>query len=278
MERRLVPGVFVVIVLGVFSSSVFALPPMGPPCAGLNQGQWSVGFDYGYSEMDVEVSGPAFPSNQKDAEIEDFESNMYFGTIAYGVSNEWEIFTRLGMADVEFDADPEPANGSDFDGGSEFAFAVGTKRTLADNGNVKWGCLFQFLWSEADDKTTASTSYGNGAILGDGDPVPSGTKVDVDWYEIQLAMGPTIQVADGVCVYGGPFLHFMEGDLAAKYTISEVGSFQEEYDLEQLSEFGGYVGGIVELGDALADATLHGEVQFTSDAFAFAIGANIPIP
>jgi hypothetical protein len=268
MERRLLPGVFVVFVLGVFSSTAVALPPMGPPCATLNQGQFSVGFDYGYSEMDVEVSGPI--GANKDAEIEDFESNMYLATLAYGISNEWEVFTRLGMADAEFDADSTPAGGSDFDGGSEFAFAVGTKRTLADDGNVKWGCLFQFLWSEADDKTdpNTSTGFGNGALT-----VPGGTKIDMDWYEIQLAMGPTFQVAEGVSLYGGPFLYFMEGDAEAGPISS-----QEEIELEQVSEFGGYVGGVVDLSDLMANATLHGEVQFTSDAFAFAIGANIPIP
>ena len=248
-----------IMVVGMFSSAALAITPMGPPVAGLAEGQYALGLGYAIADQSLEISGPV-ATTSGDAEI-DVENMAYYGCIGYGISNEWSIGLALGAADAEFDAD---SGGTDFDGDSEFGFAVQTKRTLHDNGNdTKWGTIFQYCRGSSEDKTSASTTYGNGAI----GAISANKKVELDWYEMQLALGPAVQVNEEICIYGGPFLHFVEGDL--KYQGS-----QYEYELEQLFELGGYIGLMYDLGNR---ASLSLEFLATGETWGAGIGAMFPM-
>ncbi len=68
-----------------------------------------------------------------------------------------------------------------------------------------------------------------------------------------------------ICVYGGPFLHFIDGEGDA--TIDGV---DISVDLEEDSNFGGFVGARVDLSE---NTTLGIEYQLTGNANALA--ANI---
>ena len=158
-QRKLLLSIMVV---GMLSSAALAIAPMGPPVAGLAEGQSAVGLGFALSDQTLEVSNPGAVTG--DAEI-DVESMMYYGCIGYGISDVWSITVALGAADAEFDAD---GNGSDFDGDTDFGFAVQTKRTLHDNGtDTKWGTIFQYCRGSSEDKTDAapsSSTYGNQAF------------------------------------------------------------------------------------------------------------------
>ncbi|MFC1634515.1 hypothetical protein ACFL5Z_06695 [Planctomycetota bacterium] len=254
-QRKLLLSIMVV---GMFSSAALAIAPMGPPVAGLVEGQYAVGLGYAISDMTVELSGPTFGTG--DAEL-DVENTMYYGCLGYGISNDWNVYVALGMADAEIDAD----SGDDFDGGADFGFAVGTKRTLHDNGtDTKWGTVFQYSTGETDDKVGVTSSYANQHLSG----VSPGT-LEYDWYEIQLALGPAIQVNEDVCVYGGPFLHFVEADLRHK-----AGGFVAEVEIEQAWELGGYIGALINLGSS---ASLSLEFLITGEAWGAGIGAMFPL-
>ena len=253
-QRRLWLSLMVV---GMFSSAALAIAPMGPPVAGLAEGQYAAGLGLALADQTLEVSGPVAATG--DAEI-DVESMMYYGCLGYGISDVWSVGVALGMADAAFDAD---GNGSDFDGDSEFGFAVVTKRTLHDNGtDTKWGTIFQYCRGSSEDKTGAtpsSSTYGNGATVS----VGANKKLELEWYEMQLALGPAVQVNEDVCVYGGPFLHFVEGDL-------EIQGSQYEYELEQRLELGGFIGALINLGGS---ASLSLEFLITGEAWGAGIGA-----
>jgi len=257
MERKKL--LLSMIVVGMISSAALAVAPMGPPVATLSEGQYAVGLGYAYSDMTVEVSGPT--SGTGDAELDNFTNNMYYGCLGYGISDTWNVCVALGAADAAFDAD----TGDDFDGDSQFGFAVQAKRTLHDNGSdTKWGTIFQYSTGQSEDKTTASSSsYANGHL----DEVGPGT-MELDWYEIQLALGPCIQVNEDVSLYGGPFIHLFEGDLRHK------SSAVEEVELEQLWELGGYIGALINLG---SNASLSAEFLFTGEAWGFGVGAMFPL-
>lgn len=51
MEKRIL--IFCVVLVGLCGSTALALDPMGPPASGLNQGQFSLGFEYSTSEVDL---------------------------------------------------------------------------------------------------------------------------------------------------------------------------------------------------------------------------------
>jgi len=261
-----------VVVVGMFCSAALAIAPMGPPMAGLDQGKYSAGIGYAHSDMTLEISGPV--SGAGEAVINDLQSNMYYVSLGYGISNEWNIYGALGFANAEF---PGDTGAPDFEGDNGFGFAVGTKRTLAEDGDTKWGVLAQFAQGKSEDTVTVPSTpgvgnpnptWGNGTInLGSGGRVPT----KLEWYEVQLAMGPTVPLSDDVCVYGGPFLHFAEGDLEVR-----DGSDRDEYELEQKLQLGAYIGTLITLGDP--NASLMAEFLYTGNAWGFGIGAIFACP
>ena len=145
------------------------------------------------------------------------------------------------------------ANGDfeDFDGDYGFAYGFGTKATFAKNDNVSWGALFQMGWTKSED-TYTDTDFGFGTV-----------DLEADFYEMQIAVGPTYEM-QGWRIYGGPFLYFLDGDLDFK-AVGVSGSF----DLEEESQFGGYVGAEFDLAE---NCLLYVEGQFTSDAYTVGTG------
>ena len=236
-----------IMVVGMLSSAALAIAPMGPPVAGLSQGQYAVGLGYAMSDETVEVSGPFSGS---DDEL-DVERTMYYGCLGYGISNDWNVYAAIGMADAEIDIEN---TSEDFDGDAEFGFAVGSKRTLYDNGtDTKWGTIFQYCTGETEDKMF-------------------GENVELDWYQIQLALGPAVQINEDICLYGGPFLYFLEADVKIENDIAPGVHSYEEF--EQAWELGGYIGGLINLG---ASAQLSIEFLFTGEGWAAGIGAMFPM-
>ena len=214
----------------------FGLSMMGPPKAGLDQGQYRIGLDYSHSEMDLEFSASGIPS-----ETLEVETDMLFANLGYGLAETWEGFVRLGIASIEID---------EFDGGGEFAYGFGTKATFTEQDAVSWGGLFQINWFEGDDSI-------------------NGIDVDIDVYEIQIAIGPTYE-AENIRIYGGPFLHLVDGDGKIEAVLPFFGLISEDFDVEQKSEFGGYVGTQIDITE---NSNVNVEFQFTGDAWA--IGAGI---
>jgi opacity protein-like surface antigen len=219
MVKKLLLLVVVLATVALAGSAALALAPMGPPTAGLKTGQFRVGIEYAYSDVDMELDGE---------ELDGVTSNMIFGNLGYGIMDDWEAFVRLGVADVDYDD-------GDFSGDYGFAWGLGTKVTFLKQENLNWGALFQMTWTNSEDEG-----------------------VEFDFYDMQIAVGPTWKLNDTLSIYGGPFVHLINGDV-------------ETADLEEDSSFGGYVG----VEAALADNTsLFGEVQFTGAGWAIGTGIS----
>ncbi|MEA3226004.1 MAG: hypothetical protein U9Q07_08640, partial [Planctomycetota bacterium] len=187
-EKKMLLGV---VVVGVFCSAAFALAPMGPPMAGLPQGQYSYGLGYGYSDMDLEVSGPATPTGGA-AVLDNIQSNIFYVCLGYGVTDDWNIRGAIGGADATFDAD---RSGRDFDGDTSFGYALGATKTLVKNGDTTWGVLAQLTsvkGSEDERNVSGSQTLGNGAI----NMSAGRNELKLEWYEVQLAFGPTFPVCE----------------------------------------------------------------------------------
>ena len=89
---------------------------------------------------------------------------------------------------------------------------------------------------------------------------------------------------DGLCVYGGPFLHLVSGDLDEKWTDwyavfdsegtvvdSDSESGKWSADIEEKSTFGGYVGAQLDVTEQMK---AFAEVMFTGDAWGIGIGTG----
>lgn len=244
MEKKML-RIAVAFIVFVCSSAALALVPMGPPMSTLKErdyleGQFSIGFHYCYSEVDIELSGHGVSER-----IDDIESNMIFANLAYGISGSCDVFLRLGAANAEVEG---------VFGDYEFAWGLGTKATFVHDGDLIWGGVFQIHWIESKD------SWAFGGYSGD---------AEIHAHEIQVGAGPTWQ-GDGFSLYGGPFFHYINGDVDIKLAGETV-----SFDIEQESEFGGFVGAQWELAEK---AFLYAEGQFTGDAWGFGVGGIWKIP
>ena len=226
--------VLIVAVLLLFGANCFAIDFMGPPTAGLKQGQWNIGAIYSFSETDLEIS-------DADYTLKDVEINRYWANLGYGFADCWEANLRLGAANAEID----DFGGEDFSGGTDFAWGFNTKVTFASAEKIDWGALFQMSWIDTEDTI-------------------EGVDLEIDGYEMQIAAGPTLKM-EGWKLYGGPFLHFVDADIEV-----EILDLTGSADLEEDSEFGGYVGTQIDLTENTA---LNIEGQVTGGGWG--IGAGI---
>ena len=277
MEKRIALLVVALVVVSMISSVAVALPPMGPPRATAGQDQWLVGIEYSRSEMaleswgdiQTEVVGPAIIFDDYTRyEIEGLESNMVFGAVTYGVQDNLDVFLRLGAADAADELAEDPASGTGMtltglDGSFGFGWGVGTRATFWQDGDVTWGALFQATWVDPGDSDVDLK----------GDPAFSGN-ADLEWWEVQIAAGPTVQF-DDFRLYGGPFLHFVGGDLEidgqdATPVVPGTTLMRADQDIEEESLFGAYVGAQWLMA---GNATANVELQITGDAWAVGLGA-----
>jgi len=279
MEKRIALLVVGLIIVCFSGSIVVALPPMGPPKALMGQNQWAAGLEYSNQTIDLQSWGkvvdtqvdPLFeqPAYAK-YEIKDLKLNMILGRLDYGINKNWDVFLRLGVADAQDDIEQTYPDGATpdefqgFDGNYGFTWGLGTRTTFWQDGEVTWGGLFQVTWAAPDDSSI--DLKGDSDFTGD---------AELDFREIQVAVGPTVQIED-FQIYGGPFLHFVNGDLdiSGKTVDPETGLDMflksSSGDLWEESQFGGYAGAY---WDVRKDISCYLEGQFTGDAWGIGIGA-----
>ena len=281
MEKRIALLAFVLMVVGMSSSAVYALPPMGPPKALLGQDRWEVGIEYGHREMDLEAVGkvrdiqidPEFITVRKGKHnIDNLKSNIVLGRAGYGINDDWDAFVRLGLVDAKGDIEqtfPDDATSfkyKDFDGNIGFAWGLGTRATFWQDEHVSWGGLFQMTWEKPDESDISLS----------GDTNFSGT-AEIEIWEVQIALGPTVRLVDGFCIYGGPFLHYVNGDLDLSGKTVDTGTkmrVEASGDIEEKSQLGGYFGAYWDM-EKLAKGlpAINLELQLTGDATAIGLGS-----
>jgi len=229
MKRAIV---MVILVLG--ASPAWALRFMGPPTTDIEAGQVGLGFDWSHTQFDVR-------SNEGDFRRA-VEADIYFTRLIFGVADGAEISGLFGISDME----ERQENG--FRSGNDFSWGVGTKINFGQSGPFDIGAAFQI-----------SSMYGH-----DTSGLTYADRVELDAYLLELAIGPSFKVG-GICLYGGPFVHFIVGDIEAR-----VGSSHDSIDVEEEeSEFGGYLG---VSGEIAANTNLGIEYHITNDSYAIGVG------
>jgi len=227
----------------IFAGQAWALTYIGSPTSNVKQGELLLGFDYSDSELDIEWRGYGIKGT-----IKNVESDLYLGKVGLGFLNGFELFGLFGLnrmdytlSQMEYTEDIQ--DGFSFNSGNEFTWGVGMKATLGRKDNLSWGALFQLI-----DFTGHDRSYFDEYLI----------DTEIDAYEIQLAIGPSYEI-DNLCLYGGPFVHVISGDVDMKSGRTTLSSFK----IEQGSEVGGYIG----LGWQFAkNSSLNVEYQLTGDA------------
>jgi hypothetical protein len=267
-------AVFAFAVVCSIAPTAWALDQMGPPVAGLEQGQFKVGVDFSYGEMDLEaddgewvefLDGFFFDAGEATSfTLKDFEATKTFANFGYGFADNVEGFFRVGGTRGEFD-DSVWEDSEEFESGSNLVVGGGIKATFFEQDGLKLGAIIQASYAEYQGELDASHWA-------------APDFVELDLTEVQLALGASYTWADRFSIYGGPFFHFVSGDLYDNVTELFVDAFgvpgilNSEYtwEVDEDSSFGGYIGAQLEIGEGCA---VNVEYQKTGAADAF--GASI---
>ena len=172
------------------------------------------------------------------------------------LGNNNDVFLRLGIMDTNMNKSQNRDNLAGYIGDSDygFTFGGGIRNTFyqSEDGKEKWGLLAQISYTNLDfDKKN---------YLIDGSEITFSASADL--FEMQIACGPNYLITDNLSVYGGPFLHFVKGDMELSGSIDGA-SGRGSCDLKQESEIGAYIGLSAELAK---NSDFNIEYQFTGDA------------
>lgn len=256
---------------GLNSSTVFALDMMGPPTAELEVNMFSGGLEYSFSKIDVDLiegqldlfqSGTFQTGSVESITIKDLEVNTLYANIGYGIFENYEVFVRMGAARGKF-GDSLWDEGEEFDDDYNFAIGAGAKATFYEGFDWKIGGIFQVNRTKLDGDLDSSSW-----------PVIQPQRVDINTTEMQIAIGVNYLYSSHVSFYGGPFVHFINGDFDYKFTritgTVDTGDFT--WDIKEGPTYGGYIGAQIKLPK---NSSANFEYQKTSDASLFGAGIMI---
>ena len=274
MKRKFLAIGVVLFVGGVWVQAALALDTLGPPAAaGLDQGQASLGFDYSHSIMDLKLSNTKRSDNFGGSEnlpswkIRHFTTDVVTAKIGYSVTNDLEGFVRLGALTTEDSKGTLSVGSVTYKGGMGdmgFDFGFGAKATLWQQDNLKVGGILQFGYAKPEGKVRVN----RGGSIG---VVECSSRVEL--REVQMAVGPTYKLSDDVSIYGGPFLHYVNGNTRFEGRSSSIPSYKEKYsaDVSQQNCFGGFIGMQLDLDKYVPFINVEWQHTATDDA----LGLNL---
>lgn len=251
---------FVVVAASLSSPAAFALDLMGPPRAGVDEGQFVFGADLSFGDTDLELTGGkwtnatlAAPSAQSGTLLDrtvDFETAKLYVTAGYGFSPNWEACLGIGATKSEFGDDLWNV-GEDFDSGTGLGIRGGVKTTFLEfpDFDLQLGALIQFDWANYDGKLVTSAQVGPDFV-------------EISLLETQIAVGATYWWTETVKVYAGPFVYYTKGDLEQL----DVTGFQNNWDINEGPIWGIYLGALVDLTEIAENCVFSIEYQHSSDA------------
>ncbi len=266
------------IVTGVLVSVAPADAPMGSPTAYVGTGNWSLGAEYGYGQMDLESSGTVAEvtgfldtSWDQHFKIDNLKNNMAFGTIAYGLTDTWDIFARIGAADASSTivvarslVRAEERRG-DFDGSFGLAWGAGTRVTLHQSGPWSVGGLAQFTWfrpGDSDFSIRPDPLIPDESWAGD---------AKLHYWQVQASLAAAFQ-ASTWRFWAGPFVRYTQGDMDFRGTTSIAGltgTIHWSSSIDDSFQVGGHFGANWQVCDQF---NLWMEGQIASDSWLVGVG------
>ena len=253
-------------------SASFALDPLGSASDKLGKGQFGIGVDYSVSDMDLVAKGRSnlaisnvttgsligVLSEQQRLDLDGVEVHKAYANLGYGITDNLEAFLRLGAADADWRDD----------GDSHFSFGMRTGITFYQKDAFQLSALAQYSWVESEFGSLPWATEAGGI------PYQLAMSGRLEMHEIQIAMGPTYELTEGISLYGGGFFHFMDGSLDLKGSTTTTGvpqlryDLDSSYDIDRVSELGVYIGARIGTADKISYSI---EYQHTNSSYATAM-------
>jgi len=254
--------------LFVHVSTAFALAPIGPTTASLKKGQFGASIDYSYGNMDLRAKGVSTlrqswghtRSVSKSIKLKSLNTHEVYGNLRFGITDKLNAFLRIGGANAnwkgtslhQFDNFFEVRSTPNWGDNSRphFAIGFGTQSTLYDENNWKVGFLSQFSWTKSHyDSVVSTTTF----VVDAGpmlpafywEPITKEMSGRLSLKEMQFALGISHKLRNQSLIYGGPFLHILDGDLnlsSSGFSSPYSSHVKNSFDIDKVVELGGYVG------------------------------------
>lgn len=229
----------------------------GPPqTVSRESGGLNTAFGYAYHE-DKYKNGSEYIIRQ----------NQVYSQVAYGGRNSWEIYGRLGVADLKiFDAFHSTnattiTSNNDFTENWKFFGTLGAKGFLPINKIFGIGTFLQgtYYFSNFTDDITGTNS---------GAPFIADLKLKNLW-DVNLGIGFQATVPGNIKLYAGPYVYYSEAKACLSADIPGLGFRTDNISIKNKSIAGGFIGADIPLGKGFH---LNVEGQYSER---FSVGAAV---
>jgi len=257
--------------------------PMGLPANMLGNEQWSLGIEFGQGEADWSADGQCTEtvigigsdSYQQNFQIENLRSNMVFGQLAYGLTQDCDVFVRLGAVQSEANIrvpattfSTGNAGRTRFDSDYGFAGGAGIRTTFYRGEALSLGGLLQGTWFEPSGSRFIYGYPGSIETLV--------TNVNLRYFQTKLSLTGMYR-EEHWYLWMGPFLQYIKGDLdmEALYYFDDVatGSITCAGRLDDNVHLGAHLGA----GLRINGLTYRLEGQFTNESWLWTLGVIIRV-
>ncbi|MCX5803025.1 MAG: hypothetical protein NTU69_05755 [Proteobacteria bacterium] len=219
-------GIIVTLIFIVFATSVYA-GQFGPLEPYAKEGSFSFGVGYFYEDTKWDSATFRIAGVSLDTGKFRTESNQMYLQGSYAPTKGWEVYGRLGAADMKLKIDDT----DDLKDSQKFFGTLGIKSTLYDNKTFSWGPFLQGTYRSNYKDSVSAT------VLG----VP--VKADFEfknYYDINAGFTGQVKVNDFI-IYGGGFYTY--ANAKAEITMSLLGvSLSGSDTIKVKNPVGGFLG------------------------------------
>jgi hypothetical protein len=166
--------------------------------------------------------------------------NQIYSQAAYGAKNIWEIYARIGIADLKiFDVfrstdTSTTTNKNNFEGNWEFFGTLGAKAFYPVNSIFGIGAFIQGTYYFSD--FTDNVSGTNGVT-----PFTAELKVK-NLLDVNCGVGLQVTIPRGIKLYAGPYIYYSEAKMSLAYDIPGLEYRAGDVSIQNKSILGGFAG------------------------------------
>jgi hypothetical protein len=235
MKRKLIAKIFSVIALSallffMINPSAKAAGLFGPPqTVSKEAGGLNTAIGYRYHE-----------DTYKNGTYHTFRQNEIYSQAAYGAKNIWEIYARIGIADLKiFDVFSSVdastvTDKKDFEENWKFFGTLGAKAFYPINSIFGIGAFIQGTYYFSD--FTDNVSGTNGVT-----PFTAGLKVKNLW-DVNCGVGLQVTIPRGIKLYAGPYIYYSEAKMSLASDIPDLEYWTGDVSVQNKSIVGGFAG------------------------------------
>lgn len=235
LTKKLIPAITAVLIILFISPAALAGGMFGPPqTVSRKAGGVNTAIGYRYAEDTFK--------NDRDYVV---RQNQIYSQAAYGASDRWEIYGRIGISDLKiFDAFSSThvlttSSKDHFEENWKFFGTLGAKGFYPINSIFGVGAFIQGScnFSNFTDEITGLSS---------GAPFLADLKIKNLW-DVNFGIGFQATVPYGMKLYAGPYIYYAEADAYFSGAVPGIQSGTEKVSWKNKSVAGGFLGADVPL-------------------------------